>query len=220
MGMIKTAFRRIQYELFPTDHQRVLRRWRADCGYELRFNYDLTSTSLVLDVGGYEGQWASDIFSRYCCQIVIFEPVKAFAERIEKRFLRNSSIRVCHYGLGGRSQTKIITVCADGSSIFRDSGIMEEIQIVDVAEYITGQNIHQIDLLKLNIEGAELEVLERLIDTNLIRTIRNLQVQFHEIAAESSIRMDRIQEQLRCTHYPTYQYMFVWENWVRLDLGY
>ena len=40
----------------------------------LRLNYPLTDKSIVLDLGGYEGQWASDIFSRYCCFIHVFEP--------------------------------------------------------------------------------------------------------------------------------------------------
>ena len=29
-----------------------------------RLNYDLNEHSLVFDIGGYEGQWANDIFSK------------------------------------------------------------------------------------------------------------------------------------------------------------
>ena len=42
----------------------------------------------------------------------------------------------------------------------------------------------------------------------------NIQVQFHNIAVESARRMERIQKAMEITHQPTYQYKFVWENWV------
>jgi hypothetical protein len=37
--------------------------------------YDLNADSVCIDIGGYEGQWASDIFGRYGCTIHVFEPV-------------------------------------------------------------------------------------------------------------------------------------------------
>lgn len=216
--MINQILRRVQFRFFPTDVQKALKRWQIDGGdYENRFNYDLTPTSLVLDVGGYEGQWASDIFSRYRCKIFVFEPVKEFAERIELRFRSNPNIEILQYGLGGATRGEEISVSKDGSSVFRDSDNKQEIQIVDVADWIEHQYINEIDLMKINIEGGEYELLDRLIETNLVRIIRNIQVQFHEIDAESGIRMRKIQERLEETHYPTYQYRFVWENWVRYD---
>jgi FkbM family methyltransferase len=197
----------------------MLKKWYADGGdYALRFNYNLTPKSLVLDIGGYEGQWASDIYSRYCCKVIVFEPVKEFAERIRKRFSKNPDISVLQFGLGKVSRIETIGICSDGSSISKVSNQNERIQIVDVADYITSQNISKIDLMKVNVEGAEYELLERLIETDLCRIISNIQVQFHNISKESSDRMERIQKCLRDTHYATYQYRFLWENWVRNDV--
>jgi hypothetical protein len=69
--------------------------------------------------------------------------------------------------------------------------------------------------MKVNIEGGEYELLERLIDTDLVRAIGDIQVQFHNFWPEAASRMENVQNGLRRTHTPTYQYRFVWENWRR-----
>ena len=74
--------------------------------------------------------------------------------------------------------------------------------------------MQSVQLMKINIEGGEFELLERLLETRLISRIENIQVQFHNIAVESTRRMERIQQGMRNTHKPTYQYKFIWENWV------
>ena len=33
---------------------------------------DLNEKSVVFDIGGYNGQWTSEIFSKYCCAFSIF----------------------------------------------------------------------------------------------------------------------------------------------------
>jgi hypothetical protein len=156
-----------------------------------------------MDIGGYAGQWASDIFSKYCCRVAIFEPVDQFANDIRTRFAINDRMCVYQYGLGGFSREETISICGTNSSIF------------DVAEWLANENITSVQLMKINIEGAEYELLERLIDTGLVNVVDNIQVQFHNISRDSSERMKSIQTSLVRTHTPTYQYRFVWENWKR-----
>jgi FkbM family methyltransferase len=191
--------------------------WYANPNHEnLRFEYDLGENSVVFDVGGYKGQWASDIFSMYICQVFIFEPVREFATNIKKRFSNNTKIKVFDYGLGGKTRSEEITLSADGSSIFRETkGVRETVRVVDVMEFISGHKINKIDLMKINIEGGEYELLERLIEASFVKNINNIQVQFHNIDASSEPRMIKIQSALQKTHQPTYQYKFVWENWTR-----
>ncbi len=202
----------------PSEHQLMLNKWWADGGdYELRFNYDLGEDSVVIDLGGYEGQWASDLFARYRCPIYIFEPISSFANRIRERFQKNDKIQVFPYGLGSSSRVETIHISADGSSIFGKSESKEEIELIDVKDWIEKNliNHRHIDLMKINIEGGEYELLDRLIETGLISFIDNVQVQFHDISTESEFRMERIQTGLMKTHEPTYQYKFVWDNWKR-----
>lgn len=214
--MLRRLFRRIQSELWPNQRQRVLRQWYLDGGdRRMRFDYDLNDNSLVLDLGGYEGQWASDIFAMYCCHIAVFEPVRAFARSIETRFQHNPKIRVLPFGLGGGTRKERISLCQDGSSIFKVAKRQEEIQIIDIVEWLQHEDRNTVDLMKVNIEGGEYELLERLIDADRIRAFRHIQVQFHRIASDSPARMERIQEQLGSTHHVTYQYPYVWESWTR-----
>jgi FkbM family methyltransferase len=215
--LIRKIVSALRRRFFPTAEEKMLSKWYADGGDErFRFDYELNQNSIVLDLGGYKGQWASDIFGRYRCNIIAFEPVKRFAKKVKKRFEMNDKIQVNDVGLGGYSRKEVIGICADVSSIFRNSDETEEIMIVDIAEWINRNNIKSIDLMKINIEGGEYELLERLLDTGLIGIIQNIQIQFHNISKESNIRMEIIQKRLRETHIPTYQYKFIWENWKKL----
>jgi FkbM family methyltransferase len=214
--MVLEVLRKVKNKVLPSEHYLMVQKWYADGGdYGLRFNYDLGSDSVVLDFGGFEGQWASDLFSRYQCRIYVFEPVNRFAQEITDRFSKNEQIEVFPYGLGGSSRTEKIFISGNGSSVFGASADQEKIQIVDAKDWIQERGLGEIALAKLNIEGGEYELLDRLIETGLIKNIKDIQVQFHDVADDSRSRMAKIQQELSKTHQPTYQYEFVWENWTR-----
>lgn len=194
----------------------MVNQWWADGGdYAFRFDYDLTEGSTVLDLGGYEGQWASDLFARYRCHIFVFEPVSCFAERISLRFRKNNKIKVFQFGLGSHTRSEPLYISDDSSSAFCVSEVVEQIRIVDVKDWFEEMKLDNIDLIKINTEGNEYELLDRLIETQLIDKFLNIQVQFHNISDVSRIHMDKIRSELAKTHKPTYQYEFVWENWER-----
>jgi len=193
-----------------------LARWWNDGGdARLRFNYPLTERSIVLDLGGYRGQWASDLYSRYRCPIAIFEPIASYADAIRERFRLNRDITVHQFGLGGCTRTEKLSLSEDATSQFRSEGPVEDVNIRDAAEWIAEESVSSIDLIKINIEGGEYELLERLLETGLVQRIDNIQVQFHDLFPEAAARMDRILAELMKTHVATYQYRFVWENWSR-----
>jgi FkbM family methyltransferase len=205
-------------KLYRREHRRNVRQWWADGGdARSRFDYDLGRNSLVLDLGGYEGQWASDIYARYRCRITVFEPVSAYAESIRARFRLNDDIDTCEFGLGASSRSETIYIRGAGSSTFGKKADAERIEIADVADWFRERNVDNVDLMKINIEGGEFELLERMLETDLIRRVRDFQIQFHNIAPDATQRMERIKQGLLATHDPGYQYKFVWENWTRKD---
>jgi FkbM family methyltransferase len=218
----------VRWRLFPSEHDMELRRFYLDGGKELLFSdLDLEKGSLVLDVGGYDGQWASDLYSRYVVRIIILEPVRQQAEKIERRFSRNSDIRVVVGGLGGRPRSEIMWVRGASSSIFRSNvGLCgasdlrgETVQIYDVLDLWKQLSLNEVSLLKLNVEGCEYEILDRLISTELIRMVRTLLVQFHRVDKSSDQRICSIHSRLRETHQLIWQYRYVWERWDRLEAG-
>ncbi len=180
----------------------------------LRVNYDLNKDSVVFDLGGYEGQWAYDIFLKYGCNIHVFEPVPSFAENIRKRFSDNKKIQVYSFGLSDKNSNEEIYSNGYKSSLFKKEGNATEIKLVKFSDFFSQNNINFIDLMKINIEGGEYDLLEELIRTNLVKKIKNIQVQFHNFVPNAEDRMKKIQSELEKTHKLTYQYKFVWENWV------
>jgi FkbM family methyltransferase len=195
-----------------------VKKWWGDGGdARFRFDYELGPASFVVDLGGYEGQWASDIYARYRCKISVFEPVAAYADGIRKRFRLNSDIEIFEFGLGGSTRSETIYIRGAGSSTFGKKADAEKIKFVDVAEWFIEKNIENVDLMKINIEGGEFELLERMLDKDLVRRVRDIQVQFHNISFDATDHMEQIKERLGSTHVPGYQYKFVWENWTRKD---
>ena len=201
------------------EHEKIIsmrvQPWFAKQGDKtLRMNYDLSDSSIVFDLGGYEGQWTSDIYSRYNCKIFIFEPVQKFADGIQRRFEKNPNILIYRLGLAEQTTESAISVCQDGSSIFLNSDVTKEkILLKNASDFFSENSISHIDLMKINIKGGEYGLLEHLIETEYIQIIDNIQIQFHDNIPNAITRMGKIQKDLSKTHYLTYQYVFVWENW-------
>ena len=194
----------------------AVRRWRALEGDKsLRLDYDLSADSTVLDVGGYEGQWTSDIVAMYGCRVHVFEPIPEFAARIERRFARNPLVTVHPVGLSARDGAAVASVAGDASSHLRSGDGSVEIQLRAAKAMIDELGIEQMDLVKINIEGAEYDLLEHIVAVGLISRIRDLQVQFHTFVPDPVARMQAARRSLQATHHPTYQYDFLWENWRR-----
>lgn len=201
----------------PTAKQLAHAQWVADLGDKtLRLDYDLNEKDLVVDLGGFEGQWASDIYSRYACMVHVVEPVKVYAQQIERRFARNGRIRVHQCALGAGYGTIELSVSGDASSQFKSGGNSDTAQIIPFDVWMKENDVGHVSLLKINIEGGEYDLLEHLLNTGCIEAIDNIQVQFHDFVDNSDERMKAIQARLERTHTRTYHYIYVWENWRRL----
>lgn len=192
----------------------ALSKWFEDKGDQtLRLYYDLSAESVVLDLGGFEGQWAADIFSMYCCNIYVFELFDEYAKSISERFSKNYKIKVFPFGISTKDENSVISVAGESTSIYREGAIKKNVQFKNIKTFLEHNNIKQIDLIKINIEGGEYDLLEYILDEGISANIKNFQIQFHDIFPESKSRMEKIQERLSKTHKLTYQYYFVWENW-------
>ena len=180
----------------------------------LRLDYNLTEKSIVLDLGGYKGNFAQNIFDKYSSTIHVFEPVTSFYSIIEDRFKDNDKVKAYPFGLSNEDKELYISNTDDGSSVFIKTEDSEKIQLKSIINFLKENNIDKVDLIKINIEGGEYEILESLLEANLISMFKNLQIQFHDFIIENAReRMESIQKQLAKTHETTYQYDFVWENW-------
>ena len=194
-------------------------RWLQDSGDQtLRLNYPLDFNSTVVDAGGYLGQWANDISIRYNSTVLVLEPLKELHEKIQGRFLYNPKIVPLNYAISNKTGEVMISDNTDSSSLFdSEAEATQTIQCKDVKEFIEENNIGVIDLLKVNIEGAEYDLLERIIELNLLPKIKNLQIQFHRFIPDCAARRKAIQDKLSETHECNWNYEWIWENWKLKD---
>lgn len=172
---------------------------------------------LVIDAGGYEGQWTSQMLARYGCRSEIFEPLPRYADHCSQLFRSNGLVNVHHAALGGSDRTTRFSLAADGSSEFqigtKDSYVVAD--VVDVARFVDELEGTPVACLKLNIEGGEYEVLERLLESRRIALCTSLLIQFHNRPDDWERRLPIIRAGLEKTHLCEWSHQLVWEKWVR-----
>jgi FkbM family methyltransferase len=191
-----------------------VKKWFMDKGDQThRLNYPLSEKSIVIDLGAYEGKWSEKIIEKYKCQVYAYEPVRTFYLQTKAQLAKHSSAYVFNCGLGVISESLNICLSADGSSIYNEVGEKELITLKEIGAELKGLKIDMVDLIKMNIEGAEYSLLEHILTKNLHTKLRNIQVQFHILDEFSERKRESIRTALSKTHYLTYDYPFVWENW-------
>jgi len=193
----------------------VGRFWR-DGGYELIYDLPVTNDGLIVDAGGYKGEWSAGMISRYGCRIQIFEPVPEFFEYCQAYFRSNKLVQVNKSALGGSDRKTRLNLLDNSTSEYKGNDNDQKIDsdVIDVAK-VFGENDLRVACFKLNIEGAEYEVLERMIETNKIILCDSLLIQFHRQPNDYEPRYRNIVSELRKTHTRSWCYEMVWEKWVR-----
>lgn len=186
---------------------------------EDRYAYSLTPQSLVVDAGGYEGNFAKLIHEKTGCRVDVYEPVAVFFETLCRNVAGFGKIRPYNFGVSGLvGGTKDIHVQNDSSGEFAGSAVVERCSFLPIHEVVRVAGVRVIDLLKLNIEGGEFEVLETLLVSKdvfgpSINRFANIQVQFHTCVPDYQQRYDAIAGDLSQTHELMWRTPFVWESW-------
>lgn len=189
-------------------------RWLKDNGdVTLRLDYPLKEDSIVIDVGGYKGEWASEIVKLYNPYIFIFEPVPKHYQEVIKRFSLNSKIKVFNFGLSDKDEIKTMSLLDNGSSTYRSGKNTIEAIFKDITFFLKEESLEKIDLIKINIEGGEYLLLQRMIEKKIVEKYQDIQVQFHNFYPNAELLRAEIRMSLEKSHYITYDYPFVWENW-------
>ncbi|MFT4519396.1 MAG: FkbM family methyltransferase [Halioglobus sp.] len=185
---------------------------------DLLHEADIDANSLVLDVGAYTGEWAQEIIGRYNPRIIAFEPDPKNYKQLAKKSQNNPHLSAYSYGLGDKTEDVRITLEFLGSSIFSGSIEKEGVKwadtkIKDIVETWSELELDRVDLMKINIEGGEYPLFERMIETDMIDKVDCYFIQFHEWLPGAYHRRRKIRKALRKTHKLTWDYHFVWERW-------
>lgn len=191
-------------------------RYKKDDPYEmLRVTYPLTEKSLVVDIGGLTGDWAARIYCRYSCRIHIYEPHPILSRRATMNFEGNQGVIIFPFGLS--SQNGLMDLYGDfyNASLYKnDYGTTHTVRIRKAYEVFKDLYSNQtIDLLKLNVEGAEYDILPDLIRDFDMTRIKNIQIQFHQTVEGHAEKREAIRQGLIKTHRMTWGYDYIFENW-------
>lgn len=217
--IVRQKLRDFYYVHVKNDQKNIsFKQFQEKDGENLRLDYPLGRDAIVLDVGGYLGDFAADIVCKYGCRVIVFEPVGLYAEKISDRFKFNNSVIVVQAGLGGVEREDYITIAGMESGVFESkpesNSQKEKIKILSIVDYLKAQDYQRIDLLKINIEGGEYELMLSLLEhPELMNKIRFLQIQFHDFITDAVNLRNEIQEKLSETHQMMWEFPFIWESW-------
>lgn len=181
----------------------------------LRYEYDLNENSIVIDLGGYEGNFTENIFNLYNCYVYCFEPIEKHYNICKEKFKNNTKVKVYKSGLSNDNKLVDFNVSNDSSSIHIGTSLGQfDTPLIKIDDFMFQENINHVDLLKMNIEGAEYDLLEHIVKNDLLHKFTNIQIQFHENPYEGwEKQYEFIINGLNKTHHLTYHYEFKFENW-------
>jgi len=188
-----------------------------------RYNYPLNSDSIIFDVGGYRGDFASEWVSKVDPTIYIFEPfIDLHTSHLHSRFKNNDKVQYFRYGLSdfngdanlARSGTEAGSISYDMNEKFPNS---DSVNVRKFSEVYSELGSPKVDLIKINIEGEEYPLLNHILDEGLINNFKYIQIQYHDFIKDAGEKRAKIVERMRETHNCQWEFPWIWESWERKD---
>jgi len=193
-----------------------------------RYNYPLNSDSIIFDVGGYRGDFASEWVSKVDPTIYIFEPfVDLHTSHLHSRFKNNDKVQYFRYGLSDfNGNPPLAQAGKEAGSLSEEMfqkwyhGLKEhgtEVEIRKFSEVYSELGSPKVDLIKINIEGEEYPLLNHILDEGLINNFKYIQIQYHDFIKDAGEKRAKIVERMRETHNCQWEFPWIWESWERKD---
>lgn len=161
------------------------------------YNVDLSlsngdCTPVIFDLGAHIGLSILYFKIKYPnSKIVAFEPnsniFPILEENIEYNGLEN--VELHNIALGSKDEIRTFYIDNSGSDAFSTGSFNKDawngtqlstsinVKCDQLSKYIT----EEIDILKMDIEGAETEVLKELIDADKLKYVKNILIEYHPI---------------------------------------
>jgi FkbM family methyltransferase len=162
----------------------------STCGQEVKQTLKFApKPKIVLDVGGNVGDWTGEILKLAAPKMIyVFEPSKTNQSKLADRYKLRSNVTLLPYALSDSDGMGKLFTDAPGSGLaslhhrdLRSHGLShdesEEVQLLSFSTFVTQYAVDHIDILKLDIEGHELNVLQS-IPTEFYHNITLLQFEF------------------------------------------
>lgn len=185
--------------------------WQSQHLEHLRYEYDLKPDDVVIDIGAYRGEWAEQILDRYGCKMIVVEPTDSITQYAA--FAGTEVINKAAWLFDGKLRM--------GGAYYYTSAFEDpvtEYECFDINSLL--RRFDDIALLKMNVEGAEYDLITHVWREGMLHHIHELQIQFHLIEGEQSeVRYDAVAALLGETHRVRWRYPFCWESWWPYRVG-
>lgn len=150
----------------------------------------LSSDSIVFDLGANNGEFCLEVARKYGCRVFAAEPVPQLANNLENKDPRVAVYPVAIGGSNGtanlvydlgRDKTGSLLGLNVVGGILHDPGAREslEVKVQSLEGFLSHATSDTIDLLKVDIEGAELDAFSEVPNSVLARC-KQITVEFHD----------------------------------------
>jgi FkbM family methyltransferase len=188
--------------------------WDRDQGNNTHaITYPLNEDSIVVDLGGFCGVWASQIISKYNPNVFLFEPIFPFFKGLEQKFKDNPKVKVFNFGISTSNHDGVLYLNGDGTSKYITNTIPINVKFITISKLLELIGHESVDLVQINIEGEEYDLLQKMLEEETITNFKNIQIQFHTYVENAEEKRFKIQEGLSKNFNKLYDYPFVFEGW-------
>ncbi|HEY7647078.1 MAG TPA: FkbM family methyltransferase [Hyphomicrobiales bacterium] len=174
----------------PTKRRRA--KWRANWKFQ-QLVQKLTPGDIVIDCGANVGE-VTNTFAQTQATVYVFEPDPYCFSILEKRFSDCSNVKLFNKAVGIENGAiklyRAENFTADPEFLSQSSSVYIskknvcdlnafEVEQIDFIAFVQALP-SRVAILKIDIEGAEVPVIEHLLDTNAIERIDYLFAETHE----------------------------------------
>jgi FkbM family methyltransferase len=141
----------------------------------------VSSKSNILDLGANYGRFSKQMAERFGCKCYAVEPSpQVFSELIRTNLIQKFQVAIC----GKTGPVELHVDNSDLASSLLQGPNSKQVDAVTVRgvrleEFVRELGLNEISLLKMDIEGAEIEVLDSCSDS-FLRAIPQLTIEFHD----------------------------------------
>jgi FkbM family methyltransferase len=203
--------------------EKSLNQWKLDEGDKTHiFNYELNQNSTIIDLGGYYGIWVELLLQKIfplTPKIILVEPVVEYYNHLVLKFKNNPNVIILNCGVStnNNEELKNLYLSSDGSSTNFKEGPITKINTLPINKILSDNNVDNVDLIQINIEGDEYSLMEYMINSGIITKFKNIQVQYHLGVDNDRERREKIRNGLITNGFKLkFDYPFVWESWTKI----
>lgn len=153
--------------------------------------------SVVVDLGAHLGQFSHEVSNLFGCKCYAVEALPSLYTEISETPL----VKKFNYAICDRNHTVKLCVTDNPESNHitinntQDEQIMISVNGTTLEEFIKKQKIESIDLLKVDIEGAEIELFKSISNEVLLNT-KQITIEFHDFVFDIGREVESIKKRL------------------------